>query len=199
MTERIKVLFVEDNEVDAEIFRKILTSNHSDSMDLYHVENFSDAKMLSSEENFDLVLLDLMLPDSQGLETLAKFKEHLLNVPVVVLTMLDDEALGLRAIKSGAEDYLVKGEWNQRTLSRVIRYAIERKKQKIEIENLITELRSALLEIKTLRGLISICADCKKIKSPQGSWQDMASYIAMNSEVRFTHGCCPDCLTKRRV
>ncbi len=72
----------------------------------------------------------------------------------------------------------------------------ERKRIEKEREDLIEELQAALDNIKTLRGLIPICANCKKIRDDQGYWQDVAIYVSKHSEADFTHGICPDCAKK---
>jgi hypothetical protein len=75
----------------------------------------------------------------------------------------------------------------------VVRNVDQRKKLEQERENLITDLQEALANIKTLSGLIPICANCKKIRKDSGYWQQMEAYISDHSEAKFSHGICPDC------
>lgn len=138
---------------------------------------------------FDVVLLDLSLPDSQGLETVKRIVSAAPGIPVIVLTSLDDEAMGVQAIQEGAQDYLIKGEISFRVLRRAINYAIERM-------NLLLQVEKNTREIKVLRGLLPICCYCKKIRDDSGYWQQMESYIRDNSEAEFTHGMCPKCAEK---
>ena len=83
---------------------------------------------------FDVVMLDLSLPDADGLNTLVRTHEHAPSVPIVVLTRLDDEALAIRAVREGAQDYLVKGQVNGNLLIRAMRYATERKRATEELQ-----------------------------------------------------------------
>jgi FixJ family two-component response regulator len=82
---------------------------------------------VSGSERVEVVLLDLGLPDSQGLETLRKVYAQVSEMPIVVLTGLNDEMVGVQAINEGAQDYLIKGQVDTQLLRRTIRYAIERK------------------------------------------------------------------------
>jgi hypothetical protein len=72
----------------------------------------------------------------------------------------------------------------------------ERRRIQAEREDLIAELRVALDKVKTLRGLVPICANCKSIRDDQGYWQQVEQYVASHSEAEFTHGICPDCIKK---
>ena len=124
----INVLLIEDNPGDAQLIREQL---NEESGVLFHVEScdrLSRGSERLSEGVIDVVLLDLSLPDSHGFETLTKMKEHVFQVPIIVLTGLDDENMAVRAVGTGAQDYLVKGRVDGNLLVRSIRYAIERKR-----------------------------------------------------------------------
>ena len=120
-----KILLVEDNSTD--VF--VVQSQIEDSRDFHleAVERVSQAVERLKVEDIDVVLLDFNLPDSIGLEGLIELREHVQRVPVIVLTGIDDEQLGIMALQRGAQDYLIKGEDNARLL-RSMRYAIERMK-----------------------------------------------------------------------
>ena len=98
------------------------------------------------QETFDVVLLDLGLPDSQGMETLTRTEEASGGLPIVVLTGLDDERFALEAVRAGAQDYLVKGRFNSELLVRTIRYAVERKRAEEEVRRLNAELEQRVAE-----------------------------------------------------
>ena len=144
----------------------------------------------------DLILLDLMLPDSRGLDTLRSVCSRFPSLPVVVMTSVSDKLLGEEAIAEGAQDYLVKGRCDSQTLLRTIKYSIERKKLLEEKELLIAKLRAALAEVKQLSGLLPICFGCKKIKDKDGKWVKLETYIIGHSEAEFTHGLCEECVGK---
>jgi len=130
----LKLLLVEDNPGDARLLQETLHEVETLKFDIYIVDNLSSAIETLDLEDFDLVLLDLTLPDSQGIETCMKLRGEQPEIPIIVLTGLDDEKLALRALHQGAQDYLVKGKFETSLLLRSMRYGIERKK--IERENL---------------------------------------------------------------
>jgi two-component system cell cycle response regulator len=124
----LKVLLVEDNKLDAQLTQDLLAKESNQSFDLVHVGGLSEALPRLSRESFDVVLLDLSLPDGHGLDTLGQVQVAAPSLPVVVLSGLDDKELALQAVQYGAQDYLVKGQDSAEMLVRAIRYSIERKR-----------------------------------------------------------------------
>jgi len=125
--QRVKILLVEDDPDDVWVVRNLLGDRWDGPFSLTHVELLSAATERLGEESFDAVLLDLTLPDSKGLETFFVMHANAGNVPIVVLTAYDDERIAIKAVQAGAEDYLVKGQVDDNSLVRSIRYAIERR------------------------------------------------------------------------
>jgi phosphoserine phosphatase RsbU/P len=123
---RTRILLVEDDPDDVWVMRNLLGGRSDESVELAHVELLSAAIERCAEDTFDVILLDLSLPDSQGLETFFTMHAFAGEVPIVVLTGLDDERSAVKAVQAGAQDYLVKGQVNDRLLVRSVRYAIER-------------------------------------------------------------------------
>jgi len=126
--EPIKVLLVEDSPGDARLIREMLKEVGTGQFELAHVERLDDGLEHLAREPFDVLLLDLNLPDSVRLDTLSRACAHTSEVPIVVLTILADVALGVKAVQKGAQDYLVKEQVTPDLLARSIRYAIERKR-----------------------------------------------------------------------
>lgn len=124
----IHTLLVEDNPQDAHEIRELVTEMPSVHFVWENAARLEDAKHLLREEPFDLVLLDLFLSDSEGLDTYIHLHPHALCLPVVVLTDLNDETLALEAVKAGAQDYLIKGQVDGPLVVRAFRSAIERKR-----------------------------------------------------------------------
>ncbi|MFA7241374.1 MAG: EAL domain-containing protein [Sulfuricellaceae bacterium] len=122
----INALLVEDNPGDARLIKEALIEMGRPHLHLDWVERLDAAVARLLQQKFDVVLLDLSLPDSQGLHTVREIERAAPQTPVVVLTGLDDEAVALEAVRAGAQDYLVKSEIAGHLLARVIRYAIER-------------------------------------------------------------------------
>jgi signal transduction histidine kinase len=123
-----RALSVEDNLTDAFLLNEVLGRIRDARFETTHVERLEDALASLAVASYDVVLLDLGLPDSQGPDTVTRLRQSQSAVPVVVLTGLDDEAVGITAVQMGAQDYLVKGSLTPLVLGRSIRYAIERKR-----------------------------------------------------------------------
>ena len=124
----LQVLLVEDNPGDALLLRETLADvpDFSPSLEWTHVRLLEEGLGRLRERSFDVILLDLSLPDSHGLRTFDQVTDHAPSTPVVMMTGLDDEAVALEAMQRGAQDYLVKGATDGRSIMRAIRYAIER-------------------------------------------------------------------------
>lgn len=192
----IKVLLIDDEPAQVWLVTEQLRSISEKAdkpIDLVHVESLNDGFERLAEGDIDVLLLDLSLPDSIGLDTLTKARAQYPSLPIVVLTSIEDERLGVQLVQGGAQDYLVKGQVDGLLLFRTIRYAIERKQAEAEREQLITELQQALTQVKTLSGLLPICSGCKKIRDDQGYWNRIETYISQHSNAEFSHGICPDC------
>jgi len=123
---RPMVLFIEDDVGDAELIQNMLPDGDSRLFDVEWVDRLSVGMERLGKGGVDVILLDLSLPDSQGLDTFSKMRAKWSNTPVVVLTGLNDQEIALEAVGRGAQDYLVKGEVEGRSLVRALRYAIER-------------------------------------------------------------------------
>ena len=125
---KIHILLVEDNETDAKLVQNDLQQAMDDQISVVHTERLDSALQLIQQQPFDLILLDLTLPDSDGVATINRLRESTANIPIVVLSFRDDEKLAIKVIKAGVQDYLVKGSLTEGVLMRVMRYSIERKR-----------------------------------------------------------------------
>ena len=124
----IKILLVEDNPGDFRIIQQMLKESEHTLFELIHVPKLEAGLKLLEDSKFDIVILDLNLPDSEGLDTFVQVLSKHPELPIIILTGLSDEEVGIDAVKKGAQDYLVKGEFNGKLLVRSIHYAIERKR-----------------------------------------------------------------------
>jgi hypothetical protein len=186
----IIVLLIEDNADDAVLIRKYLADSPGGRYDVTHAECLTEGLKCLNSICFDIILLDLGLPDATvGLDAFEKAYAHAHDIPIIVLTGHDDDEAAIVAVQKGAQDYLVKGQVTGAVLGRSIRYAIERKK-------LLVQLEHSAKEIKTLRGFLPICAHCKKIREDSGYWTRIETYISKHSQAEFSHGICPECATK---
>jgi signal transduction histidine kinase len=149
----LQVLLIEDNPTDMLLLQEALAQVTSMAFAVTAVERLGEGRKRLRERPFHVVLLDLSLPDSQGLETCITMAREARGVPIVVLTGVADEALAMSALREGAQDYLVKGQVEGPMLARAIRYAMERQRAEAEIRALNAALeqrvreRTAQLEI----------------------------------------------------
>lgn len=129
----LRLLLIEDNPTDVLLFRDAIDSNGLVSFELTHVARLADAREQLRACSFDLVVTDLSLPDSQGLETFRQVRAWASNLPTIVLTGLDDEAVGISAMREGAQDYLIKGQLTGRAVARAARYAIDKRQHQEQL------------------------------------------------------------------
>jgi DNA-binding response OmpR family regulator len=128
-----RILIVEDDEKFVHVLSKQLEKNN---YEVSHCGKLSGFMETFVKEQFDLVLLDLGLPDSTGSKTYSKVSKVVSDIPVVILTGLDDEEVAVGVVKKGAQDYLIKGEVDNRTLLRSLDYAVERSRLLLELKKL---------------------------------------------------------------
>jgi PAS domain S-box-containing protein len=156
MSEVIHILLIEDNPGDARLIQEELQSVNSKTIiRLEWVDRLQKGLERLACNHIQAVLVDLSLPDSQGLETLQRVIQYAPQIPVIVMTGLADEGIGTRAVQSGAQDYLIKGQVDGRLLLRVVQYAIQRKQAEMKLADALefTEriLTSAPIGIFTYR------------------------------------------------
>ena len=130
------VLLVEDSLIDAQLIRRLLRRVTSSYYRVTHVRTLNDAVLSAEDLVPDVILADLNLPDSRGTQTVASLQTSYPDIPLVIVSAWEDEAISLRSVKAGAQDYLVKGHIDGANLHRVIRYAIERKRTELELVRL---------------------------------------------------------------
>ena len=148
-TEKIHILLVEDNDGDARLVKENLKEMAMVNYEVDHVTRFKNAIEHVGSHEYDLVILDLGLPDSSGFLTFKNFQLVAGDIPIIIFTGLGDEELSIKTVQEGAQDYLVKGHVDSYILSRAIRYAIERKNTERKILRL-TKLLKAVRNVNTL-------------------------------------------------
>jgi diguanylate cyclase (GGDEF)-like protein/PAS domain S-box-containing protein len=149
------ILLIEDNPGDARLIREMFKEQGSQSIDLTIVECMKDAEKHLAKQPVDIILLDLGLPDVQGIEAVRRAHAAASHTPLVVLSGLNDESLALQTMQQGAQDYLIKGQFEPRDALRAIRYAVERKT--IE-EKLFDEKERAQVTLNCIGDAV-ICTD----------------------------------------
>jgi diguanylate cyclase (GGDEF)-like protein/PAS domain S-box-containing protein len=149
------LLLVEDNPEDVRLLREMFHEQSSHNTELTQVGTMGEAEKHLAESVVDIILLDLGLPDAQGLEAIRRARSVAPGVPLVVLTALDDESLASRALQEGVQDYLIKGQVDARGLLRALRYAVERKNMQ---EALFNEKERAQVTLNSIGDAV-ICTD----------------------------------------
>lgn len=140
----IRVLLIEDNPADARLVEIALAESRTARFDLVWVDRLSVARRRLGEEEFDVIVLDLSLPDSYGIQSLRDLKADVHGLPIVILTGLDDEALGVEAVKQSAQDFLVKGQFGGDALARTLRYAVERSRAQKRLDQMRSDFVAML-------------------------------------------------------
>lgn len=188
------ILVVDDNPDNLRLFAKLLTEHRYKTR---LAPNGDRAMATISKEAPDLVLLDIMMPGMDGYEVCRQLKadKQTADIPVIFLSSLNDTIDKVKALSLGGVDYVSKPFQEEEVLARVKTHlTLSLLRRELEKKN--AELQEAFEEIKTLRGIIPICASCKKIRDDEGYWQHLEIYIRDHSEAQFSHGLCQDCANK---
>lgn len=154
--------------------------------------------------HIDLILMDVLMPDLDGVEACRQIKSqpHLCDIPIIMVTAKNDHSNLQAAFAAGAIDYITKPVNSIELLARAssalaLKKEMDcRKAREEELRRSNEELQKALRDVKVLRGLIPICASCKKIRNDGGFWQQLEEYIGEHSEAEFSHGICQPCVKK---
>lgn len=169
-TKKLRILLIEDNTADIRLIKELLKKSSDLFYELESCIRLSESLDLLKKKDFDIILLDLTLPDSDRESTLEKFVSYSSKIPIIILTGLDDKDLALSSLKNGIQDYLVKGDINANILTRSILYAIERHKTK-HIKEREKEPSKVLLDEKD-KAILNILQENYKI-----SYKDISEKV----------------------
>ncbi|MEJ2265577.1 MAG: diguanylate cyclase [Anaerolineales bacterium] len=176
--EPINLLVVEDSYAKNGLsLRPVLNKPAFTRFKLRQADHLDEALLLLVQEEFDLILLDLFLPDSQGLDTFLQIYEHTPEIPIVAATDGDDRALAIEVIREGAQDCLVKGDMDGDRLERALLYAVERNRYRTVLHNL--SLRDELTGLLNRRGFLSLASQHLKIAERSG-WTILLLFADMD-------------------
>jgi len=202
------ILIVDDSHDQQALLRSILgKAGHADVLSADSAK--AAARLLNVEgdsagQNIDLILMDVLMPEQDGVETCRQIKRcaHLEDIPVIMVTAKNDLSNLQKAFAAGAMDFISKPVNSIELLARVssallLKQEMDRRKNReLELRRSNEELQKALKEVKVLRGLIPICASCKKVRNDGGFWQQFEEYLGEHSEAEFSHGLCQPCIKK---
>ncbi|MEZ4986196.1 MAG: response regulator [Saprospiraceae bacterium] len=172
----LHILVIEDNHADAEMIRIFLEETNM-YFQMVHVDTLREGfATLRDTTPFNLVILDLGLPDSNGLNTLRKYMNDFHHIPVIVMTGSNDQRKGMEAVKAGAQDYLVKGDFTAQQMAKSIHYSMERFRQRAIAEDKAQQAMTQLERLEELQEMASL-----------GTWEmDMVSNAMTWSKELFT-------------
>ena len=155
--EALTILLVENDAEQSRVLLGRLTDEMHGGCSFFAADSLRHGLALLQTEAIDVVLLDLNLPDSQGLDTLEAMREHIQRLAVIVLTEQADEAFVQKAVEYGAQDYLVKGEINVPGLARNLRHAVERKRTEVALQQALDEKTLLAAAIESVTAGVIIC------------------------------------------
>jgi len=197
-----RVLYMEDDPGLARLVQKNM--GRSGHEVVVAEDGVSGLEQLAAGE-FDVVLLDFNMPRKNGIEVLKELGNPFNAPPIIMLTGAGDESIAVDAMKHGIADYMVKDPDGGylKLLESVIARALEqralrmaKRKWEEEREKLIVELQQALAQVKTLSGLLPICAGCKKIRDDSGYWKQLETFLMEHSNAEFSHSLCNECVER---
>jgi PleD family two-component response regulator len=188
------ILVVDDTPANLRLLFRLLTEQG------YRVRAVSSgANALESIQQAlpDLILLDIMMPEMNGYQVSEQLKrdERTRDIPIIFVSAMDEVQDKVMAFRAGGVDYVTKPFQAEEVLARVQTHLRLRRLQK-QLAQRVCELEDALAQVRTLRGLLPICASCKKVRDDQGYWHDVEEYLHEHAHVDLSHGICPDCFQK---
>jgi DNA-binding NtrC family response regulator len=153
--ETVSILYIEDDSTDiAFLVSEVLSKIPDPVFDLDVANSIADAKDRYYKKTYDIVLLDMNLPNGQGMESVEKVLDFARSIPVVILSEFDDEALARRAVKKGVQDYLIKGEFNSRGFKRAVNHALYRNESRKKVSEVRERVKAQA--IARLRSVVEL-------------------------------------------
>lgn len=187
------LLLVEDNPLDVALIKRYLAEKPPFQYDLMEADSLRAALSLLEHHDFDVVLLDLGLPDSSGLDTVRRVITEYAETAILVLTDAENGAIAQQAVRYGADDYLEKDLLSSTLLCKSIHYAIGHKRVLEEKYDILSDLVLALEKIEHLESLLPICLGCKKILHEENHWMNLEDYVHQAATRKVIRPICPEC------
>jgi DNA-binding NarL/FixJ family response regulator len=185
----IRLIIAEDDFLVCEELKRILRNSPYEVIG--EAGNGLEVIDLVEKLKPDVILMDIMMPIMDGLEASRQITEKY-PTPIIVMTAYEATDLVETASQSGVSAFLTKPPVLAE-IDRAVSIALARHDDLMELRRINQELQAALAEIKTLRGILPLCSFCKKIKLPDGTWENVDTHINKHTEAQVSHSLCPDC------
>jgi phosphoserine phosphatase RsbU/P len=194
----VKILIAEDEPLSRRLLQHVLTEHGHDV--IVTSDGIQAWEVLQSDDAPHLAVVDWMMPGLTGLQ-LCNLVHEAPDADLkylILLTAKGEKVDIVRGLAAGANDYVTK-PFDKDELRARVDVGVRMIQLQIRLADRISELQEALAHVNQLKGIIPICAQCKKIRDDQNYWQRVEKYIAKNVDAKFTHGLCPDCAEAVRV
>ena len=191
----MKILIAEDDPVSNEMLRILLKQW---GYEVVATRNGPEAwQALQERDAPPLAILDWQMPELDGVEVCrrVRLRAGLKHVYLLILTSMSRPDEIVTGLEAGANDYIIK-PFKAPELKARLNVGVRMVELQLELAERITELEKALSEVKQLRGILPICAYCKKIRDDRNYWEQVEDYFARHTEAKFSHSFCPDCYDK---
>jgi len=191
---QVNIMMVDDTPANLKLLQKMLQGKG------YRVLAFPDGQKAlnaAAKSPPNLILLDIKMPGLNGFEVCERLKADaaLKDIPVIFISALAETTDKVKAFAVGGVDYVTKPFQFEEVNARVETH-LRLRRQHLEIEEERRRLQQALDEIRTLRGILPICAYCKKIRDDAGYWSQVEKYVSDHTDAKFSHGICPTCFER---
>jgi CheY-like chemotaxis protein len=190
-----KILIVDDKAENLVALETLLCDL---DVDFVRALSGNEALQKTLEHQFALALIDVQMPEMDGFETVQFMRQSKATalLPVIFVSAIyNTDYYKIKGVQAGAVDFITKPVVPEILIGKV-RIFLQLHQQRLQLEHMVKELRTALDNVKTLSGLIPICSHCKKIRNDAGFWDSVEHFIAQHSDVDFSHAICPDCMQK---
>jgi phosphoserine phosphatase RsbU/P len=191
----MRILIAEDDRTSRNLLSMVLTKCGHEVAET--VDGAAAWEVLQRPDAPRLVVLDWMMPEMDGPEVVRRVRAVETDQPpyIIMLTAKGTKADIIAGLEAGANDYVAK-PFDAGELRARVEVGCRLVETQTALAEKVEELRQALEHIKTLRGIVPICASCKKIRDDQGFWKQVEVYVRDHTEAEFSHGICPDCIRK---
>lgn len=189
----MRILIADDDLTSRSILSAVLQKNGYEVLAV--ADGAAALEALSKPDSPRLAILDWMMPEMDGIEVLRRLRSGGpdLQPYIIMLTSRGEKSDIVSGLQAGANDYLAKPFDSGELQARV---AVGRRMVELEgkLQAMVEQLSQALEQVRTLRGIVPICANCKKIRDDAGYWQQVEVYVREHTEAEFSHGLCPECI-----